>query len=273
MPLQLHDVVRRLLSEPEAGWSMGSFDALAEFHHDPGEAALVDHPDGLTRATARGAIRINREYLGRALPVAYEIPSANPRRSKSRDRVVFPNTGCEAKRWSALTELGWTRTQSDRASAVGTLRHGARPGPSRLLHQDGRSRTAGKSTRSRWPLHIRADQSCNVGDFAQPSAPSLFSPIWGASRSSRRSAGRTPMAFHRLVLTRTCCRSFCVRVVPTRPIHRYPMASRRVRTSIRAIQSSVHSVRTGTLTPSCILRFKLSYRLSAPRIFSIRNID
>ena len=70
MPLQLHDVVRRLLSDPEAGWSMGSFGALAEFHHDPGEAALVDHPDRLTRATARGAIRINREYLGRALPVA-----------------------------------------------------------------------------------------------------------------------------------------------------------------------------------------------------------
>lgn len=106
MPLQLHDVVRRLLSDPEAGWSMGSFGALAEFHHDPGEAALVDHPDRLTRATARGAIRINREYLGRALPVAYEIPSANPRRWSHGIALCFPTQDARRNARSALTELG-----------------------------------------------------------------------------------------------------------------------------------------------------------------------
>jgi hypothetical protein len=44
MSFQLRDVVRGLLANPETGWSMGSFGAIAEFHQDAGEMPLVDHP-------------------------------------------------------------------------------------------------------------------------------------------------------------------------------------------------------------------------------------
>ena len=104
--MQLRDVVRRLLIDPEAGWSMGSFGAIAEFHQDPGEVALVDHPDQLTRATARGAIRIDPEYLGRALPLAYEIPSSNPRRWSHAIALCFQTQDAKRNERGTLTELG-----------------------------------------------------------------------------------------------------------------------------------------------------------------------
>lgn len=50
------------LSDWRSGWSMGSFGAIAEFHQDQDEIAVIDEP--LVRATRRGAIRFDRRKLG-----------------------------------------------------------------------------------------------------------------------------------------------------------------------------------------------------------------
>jgi hypothetical protein len=106
MSFQLRDVVRGLLANPETGWSMGSFGAIAEFHQDAGEMPLVDHPNQLTRATARGAVRINPESLGRALPIAYEIPSSNPRRWSHGIALCFQTLDARRCARTMLAELG-----------------------------------------------------------------------------------------------------------------------------------------------------------------------
>jgi hypothetical protein len=106
MTMLLVEVVRRYLSDPEAGWSMGGFGALAEFHQDADEAALVDRPRSLTRATARGAIGIDPGCLGQSQPVAYEIPSPKPHRWSHGIAFCLPSRDARREARGALTELG-----------------------------------------------------------------------------------------------------------------------------------------------------------------------
>ncbi len=61
------------LRDPASSWSVGTFGVLAEFARAPNEACAID---GLTAATDRGAIRVEREPEVRAL--AYEALSAQP---------------------------------------------------------------------------------------------------------------------------------------------------------------------------------------------------
>lgn len=106
MPLKLAQVLRRCLADPEAGWSMGSFGALAEFHQDAGEAAEVDQPAQLTRATARGAIRIGLDALPDCTPVAFEIPSPRPTRWSHGIALCLPAETARCSNRTTLTELG-----------------------------------------------------------------------------------------------------------------------------------------------------------------------
>lgn len=64
----LRETLEAQLSDWRAGWSVGSFGAIAEFHQDEGEATIVSEP--LARATSRGAIRIERTEG--AVPIAWE---------------------------------------------------------------------------------------------------------------------------------------------------------------------------------------------------------
>ena len=274
MPLQLRDVVRRLLIDPEAGWSMGGFGAIAEFHQDPGEVALVDNPDQLTRATARGAIRIDPEYLGRALPLAYEIPSSNPRRWSHAIALCFQTQDAKRNERGTLTELGADHDAirvEDRQSVLFDMGLG-------LVQADFCIRTSDPDLLG----SLRAAVGRSIFDATNPAMSAILeiiptelrSQIWGASRFFRRSAAQTLMASLRQVLTLMSCRSSCGRVVPIRRIHRYPMdAPRLVHTSILAILSSVHSVRTVALTLRCMQRFKHSWRPSVVKIFSTQSID
>jgi hypothetical protein len=102
----LTGLLRRALADPEAGWSMGSFGAIAEFHQDPGEPALVDRPELLTRATARGAVRLDPSALERAVAVAYETPSRKPHRWSHGVALCLERglAGCAGR--SVPTELG-----------------------------------------------------------------------------------------------------------------------------------------------------------------------
>jgi len=99
-------VLSSALQDPETGWSMGSFCALAEFHQDEGETVQVDRPSDLTRATVRGAIRLDAETLGACRPIAYE------QLSKSRDRwgqglaLCLPAHMAVMARRAVITPLG-----------------------------------------------------------------------------------------------------------------------------------------------------------------------
>lgn len=91
----------RHLSDPGSGWSMGSFGAIAEFHQDPGEAALTGP---LTRVTDRGGVGLTLpEGL---VPVAYETPMKDPARWSQGVALCLPETEAMMHRRAVLTELG-----------------------------------------------------------------------------------------------------------------------------------------------------------------------
>ncbi|MEM8792491.1 MAG: hypothetical protein AAGE80_12800 [Pseudomonadota bacterium] len=98
----LAEVLERHLTDWQAGWNVGSFGAIAEFHQDAGEAAEVGHP--LERATARGAIRIERTEGVK--PVAWEALSKNPQRWQQGVALCLPEGEAEREGRKVLTELG-----------------------------------------------------------------------------------------------------------------------------------------------------------------------
>ncbi|MEM1198955.1 MAG: hypothetical protein AAGI06_06550 [Pseudomonadota bacterium] len=106
MSMKIDAVLSSALQDHEAGWSMGSFGALAEFHQDDGETTLVDAPDALTRATARGAIRIDREALSECHPVAYEQLSKKRERWGQGLALCLPEDDASMAQRSAVTSLG-----------------------------------------------------------------------------------------------------------------------------------------------------------------------
>ena len=89
------------LADWRTGWSMGSFGAIAEFHQNAGEPARAGR---LERATARGAIRLDR--LAEAVPVAYETLSPKPHRWSVGLALCLPAEAAARARRAALTELG-----------------------------------------------------------------------------------------------------------------------------------------------------------------------
>ncbi|MEM9784211.1 MAG: hypothetical protein AAF899_17270 [Pseudomonadota bacterium] len=99
---ELGAVLETHLGDWQAGWSIGSFGAIAEFHHDAGEAAVVTGP--LTRATARGAIRIER--VEDVVPVAWEALSKNPERWQHGLVLCLPAERARRDGRTVLTELG-----------------------------------------------------------------------------------------------------------------------------------------------------------------------
>lgn len=98
----LKDILEAALRDPEAGWNIGSFGAIAEFHQDRGEPAEVEAP--LTRATARGAIRIGRTDGVR--PLAWEALSKNPARWQQGIALCLPEAEAVRPARRVLTELG-----------------------------------------------------------------------------------------------------------------------------------------------------------------------
>lgn len=103
--IDLQETLAAALRDWRAGWSVGSFGAIAEFHQDPDEPTDVDAPERLTRATARGAIRIAR--LEGVVPVAYETLSPRPHRWSHGVALCLPEPrAARPERRAVLTELG-----------------------------------------------------------------------------------------------------------------------------------------------------------------------
>ena len=65
------DLITRHIADPQAGWAIGTFGAIAEFHRDAGEpVALRSH----AAVTSRGGIELCT--LDAVCPVAWECPAA-----------------------------------------------------------------------------------------------------------------------------------------------------------------------------------------------------
>jgi len=100
--LALEQVLERQLADWQAGWNIGSFGAIAEFHQDQGEPAPVAGP--LVRATARGALRIERTED--VVPIAWEALSKDPARWQQGIALCLPDAEAMRPARQVLTELG-----------------------------------------------------------------------------------------------------------------------------------------------------------------------
>lgn len=102
----LSDLIRRMLGNTEAGWSLGTFGAIAEFRHVEGDPAphVQVIPGGGEVVTTRGALRVRVEPQTRA--VAYEGLSG--RRDAWTQGVAFclPEGAAAMGGRSVLTDLG-----------------------------------------------------------------------------------------------------------------------------------------------------------------------
>lgn len=98
----LAEILTAAMSDPEAGWSMGSFGAIAELHHVAGDPPPDLLENGLV--TARGGMRLDRMDLIR--PLAWEALS--PRADRWQQGVALCLTADKApmSQRAALTELG-----------------------------------------------------------------------------------------------------------------------------------------------------------------------
>lgn len=102
----LRDVLKDHLVDARAGWSMGSFGAVAEFHQDWGEYLEADAPTMFVRATPRGAMRLNADMVEQIVPVAYETLSAKPHRWNHGLALCLPERDSAMEVRKVLTELG-----------------------------------------------------------------------------------------------------------------------------------------------------------------------
>ena len=102
----LETLLRASLGDARAGWSMGSFGAIAEFHQDEGETLDVNDPEALTRSTSRGAIRLAPARLPDVHAIAYETLSPKPHRWSHALALCLPLGEALREGRSVLTEIG-----------------------------------------------------------------------------------------------------------------------------------------------------------------------
>ncbi|MEL7543539.1 MAG: hypothetical protein AAGJ70_07175 [Pseudomonadota bacterium] len=102
----VRETIAAALTDPEVGWSMGSFGALAEFHQDCGEPDQPTQLHGLSRATDRGAIHLKETAPGACTPVAYEQLSKNRERWGQGLALCLPRETAQGARRTTLTKLG-----------------------------------------------------------------------------------------------------------------------------------------------------------------------
>ena len=101
--LQIEEVLKDGMNDPDAGWNMGSFGAIAEFHHVAGDPPAPT-VTALTQGSDRGAIRI--DTLEGVRPVAYETLSPRPHRWTQAVSLCLPAEDAIMNRREVLTELG-----------------------------------------------------------------------------------------------------------------------------------------------------------------------
>ncbi|MGR3760656.1 DUF6925 family protein [Roseobacteraceae bacterium NS-SX3] len=100
---ELEQVLKAALMQEDCGWNMGSFGAIAEFHHVAGDPAPQEHP-GLMQVTSRGGVRI--ETLDGVRPVAYEMLSPKPHGWTQAVSLCLPQKDAAMNQRQVLTALG-----------------------------------------------------------------------------------------------------------------------------------------------------------------------
>jgi hypothetical protein len=104
-PDEAFAVVRRLMADPDAQWSAGTFGAIAEFMRDGTEQADVRLSDvRLCVTTARGAIALDAHPQLRL--VAYETVSRDASSWRHAMALCLPASRSALRRRSVVTELG-----------------------------------------------------------------------------------------------------------------------------------------------------------------------
>ena len=99
------DTIREHLRKHSTGWSIGSFGAIAEFHHHPDEPVPAStDAQSFACVTARGGIRFDR--VDDIVPIAYETLSAKPYRWTHGVALCLPAAEAQMNRRCGITELG-----------------------------------------------------------------------------------------------------------------------------------------------------------------------
>lgn len=119
--IDLGAVLRAALDDAGAGWSIGTFGAIAEFHQDQGEEIIVDEPARLTRATARGGIRLDPQIVASLRPIAYEMLSPKPHRWSQGLALCLPADAARRAQRNTLTWLGPDKDAIRQADQGGIL--------------------------------------------------------------------------------------------------------------------------------------------------------
>lgn len=102
----LHDHLSAALRDIDAGWSIGSFGAIGEFHQRPDDIRLVDDPERLIRASEKGGIRLDGAALAGAHALAYETLSPRAHRWGLGLALCLPEAQAAMSGCTVLTELG-----------------------------------------------------------------------------------------------------------------------------------------------------------------------
>lgn len=100
------ELIRGHLGNWQAGWSLGAFGALAEFHQDEDEPVLHEDDALLGRVTSRGAIAFDPSVLETLKPVAYETLSPKSHRWSHAVAFCLPSESARCNQRCVLTELG-----------------------------------------------------------------------------------------------------------------------------------------------------------------------
>lgn len=100
---ELQQVLKAALMQEDCGWNMGSFGAIAEFHHVYDDPAPQEHA-GLMQITNRGGLRL--DTLQGVRPVAYETLSPTPYRWTQTVSLCLPYDAAAMNKRDVLTALG-----------------------------------------------------------------------------------------------------------------------------------------------------------------------
>ena len=104
--IDLEQLLRQHMTDWQSGWSMGTFGAIAEFHQDDGEVAVIDDRFALARATKRGGLRLDRKRLAEIVPVAYETLSPKRHRWSQAVALCLPEDKARRSMRTVLTGIG-----------------------------------------------------------------------------------------------------------------------------------------------------------------------
>ncbi|MEM1044940.1 MAG: hypothetical protein AAGL24_02265 [Pseudomonadota bacterium] len=106
MPTDLHSLLSAQLADQNAGWSIGSFGAIGEFHQRPDDVLSVDKPQDLYRVTDKGGIRLASDRLDAVTAIAFETLSPRPERWGQGVALCLKDDAGRGAQRSVLTELG-----------------------------------------------------------------------------------------------------------------------------------------------------------------------